>query len=87
MEKKKESREPEKKLLAVRVRPGSRRAGVEMLSPGEYRVSVISVAERGEANREVVARLAEHLGVPPSRVRIVRGEKSQLKLVAIDFDA
>lgn len=86
MEREKEAGRPKKKFVAVRVRPGSRRAGVEMLSPGEYKVSVISVAERGEANKEVVARLAEHFGLPPSRVRIVRGQKSRLKLIAIDSD-
>lgn len=87
MEGKKRAGQSKKKFLTVRVRPGSRQAGVEKLAPGEYKVSVISPAERGEANREVVARLAEYFGVPPSRVRIVRGEKSRLKLIAIDSDA
>ena len=87
MEREKEAGRPKKKFVAVRVRPGSRQAGVEKIAPGEYKVSVLSPAERGEANREVVDRLAEHLGVPPSRVRIVRGEKSRLKLIAVDPDA
>ena len=87
MERKKEGSERKKKLLTVRVRPGARRAGVEKEASGEYKVSAISPAERGKANKEVVARLAEHFGVPPSRVRIVRGEKSRLKLIALDFDA
>lgn len=87
MERKKETGEPKKKLLTIRVRPGARRAGIEKLAPGEYRISVISRAERGEANKEVVARLAEHFGLSASRVRIVRGEKSRLKLIAIDPDA
>jgi uncharacterized protein (TIGR00251 family) len=87
MERKKEAGQPKKKFLAVRVRPGSRQAGIEKLAPGEYKVSVLSPAERGEANKEVVTRLAEHFGLPRSRVRVVRGEKSRLKLIAIDSDA
>jgi uncharacterized protein (TIGR00251 family) len=86
VERKKEAGQPKKKFLTVRVRPGSRRAGVEKLAPEEYKVSVLSPAEKGEANKEVVARLAEYFGIPPSRLRIVRGEKSRLKLIAIDSD-
>ncbi len=76
-----------KKLFTVRVQPGSRQAGVEKLDSGEFRVRVVSPPEKGEANREMLRRLAEHFGVPASRVRIVRGEKSPLKLVAVDLDA
>lgn len=82
----KEAGQPKKKFLTVRVRPGARQAGIEKEASGEYRVSVLSPAEKGEANKEVVARLAEYFGLPPSRVRIVRGQKSRLKLIALDFD-
>jgi len=76
--------EARKKLLTVRALPGSRKAKVEKLGEGEYRVHVLAPPEKGEANREVVAALADHFGLPPSRLRIVRGERSRIKLVALE---
>ena len=76
--------EARKKLLTVRVHPGSRKAKVEKVGEGEYRVHVLAPPEKGEANREVVAALADHFGLPPSRLRIVRGERSRIKLVALE---
>ena len=73
-----------KKILTVRVHPGSRVAKVEKLGEGEYRVHVLAPPEKGEANREVVAALAAHIGLPASRLRIIRGEKSRLKLIALE---
>jgi len=73
-----------RKLLTVRAHPGSRQAKVEKLGEGEYKVHVLAAPEKGEANREVIAALAEHFGLPASCIRIVRGEKSRTKLVALD---
>jgi hypothetical protein len=76
--------EARKRLLTVRVHPGSREAKVEKMGEGEYKVHVPAPPEKGEANREVVAALAAHFGLPASRVRIVRGERSRIKLVALE---
>ena len=73
-----------KKILTVRAHPGSRVAKVEKLGEGEYRVHVLAPPEKGEANREVVAALAAHIGLPASRLRIIRGEKSRIKLIALE---
>jgi len=78
---------PQTLLLSVRVRPAAKQPQIIKLSPVEYRVSVVSPAEKGKANREVRAMLAEYLGISASQVRIVRGEKSRLKLIAVEFDA
>ena len=72
------------KLLTVRVHPGSRKVKVETLGPDEYKVHVAAPPEKGQANREVVAALADHFGLPASRVRIVRGEHSRIKRVALE---
>jgi len=76
--------EPRKKLLTVRAHPGARKTGVERIGEGEFKVHVRARPEKGEANREVVAALADHLGVPASRIRIVRGAQSRLKLVEVE---
>lgn len=76
----------QKRLLTVRVRPGSRFTRVERLAEDEYRVHVLSPPEKGRANRDVAAALADHFGLPAGRVRIVRGERSRIKLIALDAD-
>lgn len=76
--------EARRRLLTVRARPGSRETRIEKLGEGEYRVHVPAPPEKGEANRQVVAALAEYFGLPSSRIRIVRGEKSRVKLVALE---
>lgn len=74
---------PQTILLTVRVRASAKQPGIKELGAAEYQVSVVSPPEKGKANREVVAALAEHFGIPASWVRIVHGQKSRLKLVAI----
>jgi len=56
------------------------------LGPQEYKVHVASPPEKGAANREVIAALAAHFDLPASRLRIVRGEKSRTKFIAVEVD-
>jgi len=77
--------------IALRVTPRGGRDnidGVETLADGRtvLKLRVRAVAEGGEANRAVTGLLAEALGVPKARVRIVSGETSRLKQVAVDGD-
>lgn len=74
-------------LITVRVHPSARKARVEVLGAGNFKVHVLSPPEKGEANREVIRVLADHFGLPVSRIRIVRGERSRVKLVALEADA
>jgi hypothetical protein len=73
-------------FITVRVHPASRKAKVEKLGPQDYKVHVLAPPEKGAANREVLGRLADHLDLPVSCLRIVRGEKSRLKLIALEPD-
>jgi uncharacterized protein (TIGR00251 family) len=74
-----------RKIVTIRVHPSSREAKIEELAELNLKVHVISPPEKGEANKEVVAALAAHFGLPPSRVKIIRGEKSRIKLIALEF--
>jgi uncharacterized protein YggU (UPF0235/DUF167 family) len=56
---------------------------VEKLARGAFRVRVRAAPDQGRANREVIERLAEYLDIPPSRLKIVRGETSSSKWVRI----
>lgn len=75
-----------KKFLTVRVLPGSRLTKVEKLAEDEYRVHVPSPPEKGRANKAVEIALGDYFGLPAGRVRIVRGEKSKIKWVALEAD-
>ena len=77
--------------VALRVTPRGGRDGidgVETLANGRIvlKLRVRAVAEGGEANRAVAEFLAEALGVPKARVRILSGVTSRLKPVAVDGD-
>ena len=77
--------------VALRVTPRGGRDeidGSETLADGRtvLKVRVRAIAEGGEANRAVTKLLASALGVPKASVRIVSGETSRLKQVAVDGD-
>lgn len=71
----------------MRVKPGSRgRVRVEALDGDPSAALAVFVAERaveGAANAGVVRALADHFGVAPSAVEIVRGHTSRVKRVHI----
>jgi len=72
------------RLLAVKAQPRSKSPGVEETGPDAFRVRVRAVPDRGRANAEVVERLAAHLGVPPSRLTLVRGASSSRKVFRLE---
>jgi len=74
--------------LAVRVTPrASRNQIVGMLEDGTIKVHLASEAAEDQINVELVAFLAEVLGVPKSRVEIVAGENGRDKLISVlDMD-
>jgi len=70
--------------VCIRVRPRSPRSELRIGSDGGLMLKVHAPASEGAANRECVALLAKALGVAKSRVRIVRGEKSRSKQIAVE---
>jgi len=71
-------------LLEVRVQPRARRNEVVEQAGGVFRVRVTAAPEGGEANRAVIALLADALGVAPSRIALVRGATSRDKLFRVE---
>ncbi len=71
-------------FIKVKVQTRSKNPGVEKLNESEFRVRVTAAPEKGRANKEVIARLAADLGLPPSRLRIARGETSSTKLLEVE---
>jgi hypothetical protein len=72
------------RILTVKAQPRSKAPGVEALGPDRFRVRVRSAPEKGRANAEVAERLAGHLGVPPSRLTLLRGASSSQKLFRLE---
>jgi len=71
-------------LLRLRVTPA---AGHDVLLGWQgdvLRLSVAAPAERGKANEAALRLLAAALGLPRQRLRIVRGQTSRRKLIAIE---
>lgn len=72
--------------FAVRVTPNARREEV-VYDPGTgFRVRVTVPPEGGKANARVAALLAKAIGVPKSRVVLVRGTRAREKLFRVDQD-
>lgn len=67
-------------MISVRVKPGSRKGPlVETGADGELTVYVPERAVDGKANDAVTRLLAEHFGVPRSRVELVSGATARIK--------
>lgn len=77
-------RPPSRRLIEVKVQPRAKRREVVTDGGPGLTVKVAAAPDRGRANEEVRELLAEHFGLPVSKVRIVRGEKSRHKLVALE---
>lgn len=75
-------------LVTVRVKPGSRKGPLVERSPGDaIEQLVVYVQQRavdGQANDAVVGLLARHFGVSRSRIEIVRGQTTRLKVFRVD---
>jgi hypothetical protein len=70
-------------LLRVRVSPRSKSEGIVGLRDGVLFVKVDAPPLHGQANERVCALLAEHLGLPASKVRIVAGHKARSKVIQV----
>ncbi|MSQ11724.1 MAG: DUF167 domain-containing protein [Dehalococcoidia bacterium] len=69
--------------FAVVAHPGARAACVERRGDGAVHVYVGAPPEHGKANDAVLTLLAEALGIPRSRLAIVRGHSARRKLVQV----
>jgi hypothetical protein len=67
----------------VRVQPRARRNEIVDRQGTVLRVRVTAAPEGGEANRAVIALLAEALEIAPSRIELVRGAASRDKLFRV----
>ena len=70
--------------LTVKVHPRARRSALSGRLGDAWKLSLAAPPVDGKANDECVRFFAEFAGVPRSRVRIVMGLTSRLKVVEIE---
>jgi uncharacterized protein len=70
---------PEGILLPVRAQPGARREEVRGQQDQALKVAVTQVAEKGKANRAIVALLGKSLKLRKSQIELVAGAASTEK--------
>jgi len=70
--------------LTVKVHPRARRSALAGRIGDAWKLSLAAPPVDGKANDECVRFIAELAGVPRSRVRIVKGLTSRLKVVEIE---
>lgn len=71
-------------FLDVRVQPGARENRVIGRIEGRLKIKINAPALEGEANAALLGFLSEKFGVPKTRLKIVRGERSRAKRVLIE---
>jgi uncharacterized protein (TIGR00251 family) len=69
--------------LKVRLQPRASRDGIDGLHGDALKVKVTAPPLEGRANKAVKKLLAEQLGLPPSQIEIIAGERSREKLLRI----
>ena len=68
--------------IQVKVKPNSRTEEVSR-DGDSFIIKVKEPPREGKANRAVIKLLAEHFGVPKSRVRILSGFRSKNKVIEV----
>jgi uncharacterized protein (TIGR00251 family) len=70
-------------LLELHVQPGAKVTGAVGEHGGRLKLKIAAPPVDNKANAHLLAWLAARLGVPKSAVRLVRGETSRQKTVAV----
>lgn len=60
-------------VLPVRAQPGSRSSGIRGVQNGALKVCVTQVAEKGKANKALIAVLAKQLKLRKSQIELISG--------------
>lgn len=70
--------------VSVHVKTNSKIEGITQSEDGNFVVRVNSPPVEGKANERVCEILADHFGLPKSRVQLVAGHKSKKKTFQIE---
>lgn len=69
----------------VRVKPNSNETRIEEFGDHRYLVYVKSAAENNDANIELLNLMGKHLGIPPTKLKIVSGLTNKDKTLEVIY--
>lgn len=70
--------------IEVRLRPRGSRDELAGMRDGVLQAKVTAAPVEGKANKALCKLIAKRVGVAPSRVSVVRGERSREKVVRVE---
>ena len=69
--------------IKIYVKPNSGKSSVEGLHNGRIKIKICSPPQDGKANKELMDFISKKTGVPKKNIRIISGERSNLKEIEI----
>lgn len=78
-------------ILNIKVTPNSSRSRIvgkflDEKNQKYLKINLAAIPEDGKANKELIKFLSKLLKIPKSKIKIIRGETSRMKVVEIDLD-
>lgn len=73
-----------KAKLDIRVSPGAAANVIGGWMGDKLKIRVTAVPEKGKANKAVIQLLSRELGIPTSRIVLIKGSSSSNKTVEVD---
>lgn len=70
---------PDGVVLPVKAQPGARQNAIRGEHDGSLKVSVTQAAEKGKANKALIAVLAKQLGLKKHQIELISGETNSRK--------
>jgi uncharacterized protein YggU (UPF0235/DUF167 family) len=70
--------------IRVEARPNSRKESILQSDEKTYTISVKEPAQLNMANKRIREILAEHLGIPLGKIKMISGHRSPRKIFTID---
>ncbi len=70
--------------INIKVITNAKKQELTELSPLYYKAKLLSIPEKGKANKELIELVAKSLKVKKSQVKIINGFASREKLLAIN---
>ena len=71
-------------IIRVRVQPRAKRNSLAGCIEGEWKLQLTAPALEGKANQACIDFFASRLGIAKSRVKLLSGEKSRHKRIALE---
>jgi len=71
------------KIIKLIVKPNSAKNFIEGICLDRVKIRITGPPEKGKANKELIKFISKKLEIPKKNIKIISGEKSQLKILEI----